>query len=119
MYDPKKSGDKGDVASNDTIIDAVNVANANIYGHVATGPGGTIYIGSNGGIGEHSWQKNNTGIEPGGTPAWVTHDSNFTFPTIAMPNTSGYLTPTSGNVVTTTINGVNVVYTTNHYDHIL
>lgn len=94
-YDPAKVKDKGDVASNDSIKNAVNVGNANIYGHVATGPGGTVAIGSNGGVGSHEWQAaNNGGFQPG----WITHDSNFTFPDTSIPYSSG-LTPTSGYVV--------------------
>jgi hypothetical protein len=119
QYDPHKTGDNGDVASNDTIVDSISLGNANIYGHVATGPGGTLYVGPNGGVGAHSWQNSNNGIESGGTPAWYSHDSNFTFPVTSLPNTTGYLTPTSGTVVTTSGNGANVVLTTNYYDHVL
>jgi hypothetical protein len=91
-YDPNKVKDKGDVASNDSIKNAINVGNANIYGHVATGPGGTVAIGSNGGVGSHEWQAaNGSGFQPG----WITHDSNFTFPDTSIPYASG-LTPTSG-----------------------
>src|SRR6185369_14172819 len=40
-YDVTKAGDFGDVASNDGIVNIVAAGNANIYGHVRTGPGGT------------------------------------------------------------------------------
>jgi hypothetical protein len=122
QYDKTKARDNGDVASNDTIVNSINVGNANIYGHVSTGPKGTIYIGPNGGIGSHSWQQSNKGIEPNppapATP-WLSDNSNFTFPTIVMPSTTGYLTPTSGTVVTTSISGGVVTLATNHYDHVL
>jgi hypothetical protein len=93
VYDPGKAGDNGDVASNDTIISSVSVGNANIYGHVATGPGGGVTVGPLGGVGTHVWQASNTGLQEG----YVSQDSNFTFPDTSLPYTSG-LTPTSGNV---------------------
>src|ERR1041385_9173009 len=98
------SGDKGDVACNASIVDSVNVGNADIYGHVATGPGGSVYIGSNGSVGEHAWVSlHPSGIESG----WVTDDSNFTFPATDLPynaSTSGVVPVdnTGGNVVTST-----------------
>jgi len=94
LYDPNKVKDNGDVASNDSIVNTIEVGNANIYGHVSTGPGGTIAIGANGGVGSHVWQATHNGIQPG----WVTDDSNFTFPDTTIPYTTG-LTPASGNVV--------------------
>jgi hypothetical protein len=93
LYDPSRVGDNGDVASNETIINSVNVGNANIFGHVATGPGGTVAWGSNGGVGSHDWQNGNDGLQPG----WVTDDSNFTMPDTSLPYTSG-LSPPAGIV---------------------
>lgn len=98
LYDPNKVKDNGDVASNDSIKNTIDVGNANIYGRVSTGPGGTVAIGSNGGVGSHVWQATNDGIQPG----WVTHDSNFTFPDTTLPYNSG-LTPASGNVTETVL----------------
>lgn len=95
LYDPTRAGSNGDVASNATIMNSVDIGNANIYGRVATGPGGTVALGPNGGVGSHAWQTANPGTMQ---PEWVTHDSNFTFPDTTIPYTSG-LTPASGNVV--------------------
>lgn len=97
LYDPTRAGSNGDVASNATIMNSVDIGNANIYGRVATGPGGTVALGSNGGVGSHAWQTANPGTMQ---PEWVTHDSNFTFPDTTIPYTSG-LAPQSGNVVET------------------
>ena len=84
------------MASNATIINSVNVGNANIHGHVATGPGGSISVGANGVVGSYAWANaGNNGIQPG----WSSSDSNFTFPDTALPYSSG-LTPTSGNIIT-------------------
>jgi hypothetical protein len=104
--------DNGDVASNDTIQNSISVGNANIYGHVAVGPNGTIYVGSNGGVGARSWQANNTGIEPG----YFTDDMNFTFPTETIPYTTG-LTPQPATIYTTnyTVIGTTNVVTSSTY----
>jgi len=94
--DTSKLLDNGDVASNDSIVNVVNVGNANIFGRVAVGPGGTAGLGPNGGVGTRAWQAGNSGIQPG----YFTDDMNFTFPTIELPYTVG-LTPTSGSFSTT------------------
>src|ERR1043165_7252658 len=75
-------GDNGDVASNDNIVNSITVGNANIYGHVQTGPNGTASVGTGGGIGSHTWQATHTGIEPNNLDGggWYRNDSNFTFP---------------------------------------
>lgn len=115
-WDPAKAKSNGDVASNDTIINSVNVGNANIHGHVSTGPGGTVSIGPKGAIGSYAWQAINSGkgIEPG----WISDDSNFEFPETSLPYTSG-LPPASGWYVTTTNYGGTTYYMTNYYDNVL
>lgn len=110
-YDPTLyKGDKGDIACNSSIVNSVNIGNADIYGHVATGPGGTVAIGPNGSIGDHAWvAAHPSGIETG----WVTDDSNFTVPStdfpftasgpgvLSIPNNPGNY-PTSTNQITAT-----------------
>ncbi|MCF7669622.1 MAG: hypothetical protein K9N48_07595 [Verrucomicrobia bacterium] len=65
-YDPAKSKDNGDVASTAGIIGIIDIGNADIYGRVATGPGGTVVIGPKGSVGDKSWQDaGNSGIQPG------------------------------------------------------
>src|SRR5207253_224777 len=105
------SGDKGDIACNGAVI---NIGNANIYGHAATGPNGSLGFNSNGHVGEHSWVNSHPGqnIEPG----WVTDDSNFTVPSTDFPynaSTSGVGTvdPTGGDVVTSTNQITSTSYT--------
>ena len=96
QYDSTKTESNGDVASNDSIINSVNVGNANIHGHVATGPGGSVSVGANGVVGSYAWANaGNNGIQSG----WSSSDSNFTFPDTSLPYNSG-LAPTSGNIVT-------------------
>ena len=96
QYDKNKAGDKGDVASNDGIVNSVDVGNANIYGTAHTGPGqGTLDI-NGGAVGSHEWQKTHNGLEPG----WFDTNANFTFPDTAYPNTASYFSPTGGVLVT-------------------
>ncbi len=84
QYTPAKAGDYGDVASNDGVTNTVSAGNANIFGKVITGPGGTATVGVNGGVGEHTWQATHNGIEPG----WLWNNANFTFPIITLPYSS-------------------------------
>lgn len=85
-YDSAKAKDNGDVATNSGVVNSFNLGNANIYGHAATGPGGSVAVGSNGGVGSRVWQNaGNTGIETG----WFTDDMNVSFSDVNPPFTSG------------------------------
>jgi len=96
-YDASKyQGDYGDVATDDNVI--VGVQNANIYGKLHTGPTGGYSMGPQGGVGTHAWQTANGG---GMQPGYFLQNANFTFPDTTLPNTTGYLTPQSGDVVVT------------------
>jgi hypothetical protein len=77
----------GDIASNDTITNAVCIGNANIYGRVATGPYGTVCVGTLGMVGDIAWQDdpaNKGKIKPG----WSTDDMNIEFPSVTVPTNS-------------------------------
>jgi len=92
-YDPAKTKDGGDVASNASLVNSVNVGNANIHGRVATGPHGSIAVGSNGAVGSTAWQNaGHTGIEEG----WSSDDMNVSFPDVQPPFSGGAFTPGSG-----------------------
>jgi hypothetical protein len=109
QYDPQKyAGDYGDIATNGGITNSVDVQNGNIYGTLHTGPDCPVSIGPNGGIGTHNWQAKNKGINPTN----LLRDANFTFPNTKFPNTSTYLTPTSGYITNSQGQGV-------YYDNIL
>lgn len=99
QYDPAKvssyDSSHGDVASNDGVTHAVSVGNANIFGHVYTGPGGSVGVGPSGAVGDNAWQSSHTGFQPG----WVLNNANFTFPTTDLPYNSG-LQPLPGDVIT-------------------
>jgi hypothetical protein len=98
QYDSTKyQGTNGDVAVNSSIVNGIGVGNANIYGTVNVGPGGSVAVGSNGGVGDYAYQAANPGsIEPG----WSSDTSNFTFPDQIYPFSSG-LPPMPGFVNTT------------------
>jgi hypothetical protein len=81
-WDINKRRANGDVASNDTVTNSINVGNANIYGRVATGPLGTVSVGPNGAVGDLAWHSaGNRGIKPG----YSTDDMNVEFPDVVMP----------------------------------
>ena len=79
--EPGKRKDNGDVATVSGITGVISGGNANVYGHAATGPGGSMTLGSNGGVGERTWQNSNDGVEPG----WFTDDMNVDFPDVTLP----------------------------------
>src|SRR6185295_14957508 len=47
-YDSAKARDNGDIATNSGLVNSVNVGNADVKGHVSTGPGGSVNIGPQG-----------------------------------------------------------------------
>jgi hypothetical protein len=90
--------DGGDIATNDSLANSMTTGNANIYGHASTGPGGMVAVGSQGGVGERSWQATHSGqVEPG----WFADNSNFTFPEPSLPYTNG-LPPVGPQKIATT-----------------
>jgi hypothetical protein len=77
----------GGVACNDTLTNAGCLGNANIRGKIATGPYGTVCIGSAGMVGDIAWQSNSANqgkIQPG----WSTDDLNIGFPKVTIPAVS-------------------------------
>jgi hypothetical protein len=81
-YDPAKALDGGDVGTNSSVLDTLNVWNADIYGKASTGPGGNVKLGANGSVGSQEWHDaGKTGIEPG----WSSDDMNVYFPDVKRP----------------------------------
>jgi hypothetical protein len=87
----------GDVVTNDQITNStLNVANANIAGHIKTGPSGGIAIGPNGSVGDLPWVDLPTpGIEPG----WAVNDLNVIFGDVTLPTSNPWLSPPGSGVV--------------------
>jgi hypothetical protein len=92
----------GGIATNSKVPGAVDVGNANVYGTVTTGPGGTVDVGSGGSIGDVAWNASHNGIQPGAT----NNDFNAAFPSNAPPSGS-FVAP-----VTTAVGGSNIMYLT-------
>jgi len=95
QYDPLKSKDNGDLASNSGLTNSVNVGNANIKGRISVGPGGSVAIGPTGIVGDENWHQTQTsGIQAGA----VVDDMNVDFSPIDPPFTGGAWIPGSGIV---------------------
>jgi hypothetical protein len=107
-YDPAKKKAGGDIATNSSVVDSLDVWNADIYGKVSTGPGGNVKM-QKGSVGSLSWvDSGKTGIEDG----WSSDDMNVYFPDVDVPTgyTALYSTYTWGDGSTKkpwTINGTN------------
>jgi hypothetical protein len=98
LYNPLTAKDNGDVSTTAGGTNIIGVANANIKGHIQTGPGGTVSIGANGVVGSLAWhQAGNNGIQPG----WSSDDMNIAFPDVHRPSTAGAFAPTSGTITGT------------------
>ena len=95
QYDSSKAKDNGDVATNSSLVDSLGVWNAEIYGQVSAGPGGSVKLGKNGSVGDAAWHAaGNTGMQPG----HFTDDMNVYFPDVEVPFTGGGFTPATAMV---------------------
>lgn len=107
LYDPRKAGDSAEVASAGGITNSLPIGNVLIYGRLYTGSNSTVMLGTNGGIGTHSWLAENAGVEPG----YELNSVALSFPDTTTPYSTGAV-PGAGDIVSTP--GI-----TNHYDHVL
>jgi len=98
----------GGIASNSRILGAVNVGNAEIFGPVSTGVGGTVIAAANGAVGDVAWATSRNGIEPG----WTDDTMNVAFPTNSPPTSTGSSLPP-----TTLTNVTSGTYTLSSYDN--
>ena len=96
IYVSTKTKANGDVAVNASVTNSLSAGNANIKGHVAVGPGGTIAVGSQGSIGSAAWVNGrNYGIETG----YAANDMNVSFDDVNVPFAGGD-TPIGGYYTT-------------------
>ena len=103
----RKAG--GDVVTDNTITNSVlNVGNADIAGHINTGPNGSIAIGPNGSVGDLAWVSSSFGIELG----WSGNDLNVVFKDVVLP--AVFWSPATGNRIGAAGTAPNGIY----YDHI-
>jgi hypothetical protein len=85
----------GNVATDGSIVGVINVGNAQVYGYVDTGPGGTATIGANGSVGDVNWVNGgNTGLDPG----WSHDDMNVAFPDVTLPATNWTSLPNNTDI---------------------
>ena len=98
-YDSAKSKDNGNIVtdasdgltSNGKPLYALEVGDADIKGHVTTGPTGTVDVTSGGTVGDSAWV---TAATPGVKPGWQSNDANLDIPDVQLPDFSGgYSTP--------------------------
>ena len=80
VYDIAKARANGNVATDSSLVGAISVGQANIYGRVNTGPGGTATVGNNGYVGP--LPQSGSGIQPG----YASDDMNMIFPSVVLPN---------------------------------
>ena len=85
-YDPLKAGDNGDIVCAEGIKDSLYIGNADVYGHVYTGPTASVRVGPQGGVGTHAWRNagNRGSIQTG---YWI-KDFNMSFPDVTAPYTT-------------------------------
>jgi hypothetical protein len=102
LYDASKSQAGGDIGAYFGIAINTN-GNADIFGHIWTGPGASVEIGPQASVGDIAWHSgNNKGIEPGFLS--INFDANF--PPVSLPFSGGF-TPSGG------------VYNGTNYDYVL
>ena len=87
QYDPNKKQPNGNVASDATITNTVSVGNADIYGTVATGPGGTVSMGPNGSVGNTFISADRaTTISAAIANGYVQNNFNTDIPSVTLPS---------------------------------
>ncbi len=104
LYDSTKKQSNGDIASNDVLINTVNIGNADVYGSVYTGPGGTVDMGSNGSIGPTfvTGDRADT-VAEGEANGWVRHDFNVDVPDVTLPaGATSWPAPAAGSSISDT-----------------
>jgi len=95
LYDATKRRDNGDVASDGQVIKDITVSGSlSMYGHISTGPGGTVGLnGAVASIGDTNWvDGGNSGIKPG----WFRDDMNVSFHDVAAPFNGGAFSLSGG-----------------------
>jgi hypothetical protein len=104
QYDPTKRKANGIALSNSSMVDAIHVDTAHIYGSATTGPDGTITVNS-GAVGDAAWNSGHSGMQTG----HQTSDANVQFDDVTAPFAWGSApTPSKGSV-----GGTNYTYVVN------
>jgi len=107
-YDPSIARGNGDVATNSSIVGALDIGNADIAGSVSTGPGGAIDIGPSGAVGTYDWVSGgSTGIE---SMDFVSSDMNMELNDVLPPVLEMPSIPPGGSVTSPTGGTTNYTY---------
>ena len=86
-YDSTKRQPNGDIASDEVLIDSVDIGNAAVYGKVYTGSAGTVEIGANGSVGNTFVNADRaTTVTQGETAGYIRHDFNVDIPDSTLPS---------------------------------
>lgn len=93
LYNVSIARANGNVATGSDITGAISVQQANIFGRVDTGPGGTSTVGNNGYVGP--LPLSGSGIQPG----YSADDMNKVFPDVTLPAGARGWQSISGNTI--------------------
>jgi catechol 2,3-dioxygenase-like lactoylglutathione lyase family enzyme len=97
-YDPREATDHAAIVTVSRTPGDLNLGNADIYGSVATGPGGTVRVGPNGNVGSKTYNNDpahNGAVEPG----HYQDNANMQIPDGELPDPFGpTLSPQQGVV---------------------
>lgn len=86
LYDAAKRQANGDIASNSSVINTVNIGNAEIYGTINTGYGGSAAMGPNGTVGPTFVNSDRaTTTAEAEAAGWVQHDFSVDVPSVNLP----------------------------------
>ena len=99
-YNGAKRNDNGDAATNGNLTNIVVLGNADVYGHVMTGTGGTISVGPNGFVG--SLSNHPSGVSQADR---ISHSMNVDLPLPTVPFSSGINLGAISGGSSTTITG--------------
>jgi len=84
--------DKGDIVAYAGVLNSVSLGNSDIYGHVITGPEGTLNL-AKGTVGSVAWHDaGNTGVQPG----WYKQTALPDYPPVEAPAPGG---PATGGTI--------------------
>ncbi|NQU11047.1 hypothetical protein HQ590_09675 [bacterium] len=87
LYDYAKRQTKGNVATNSELADSLNMGNADIYGMVATGAGGSVAMGPQGSLGPTLVSGDRaTTVAEGEAEGWIRHDFQVDMPDVVLPS---------------------------------
>lgn len=92
QYDGNKKQPNGDIATNGSAPNAIDLGNADIYGRANTGATGTVNIGPNGTIGPTFVGGDRAGSSTDGEAnGWITHDFQSDIPDASLPSGASWV----------------------------